>query len=123
MRFERCRMEPRLDGSVLIGVTIIDDDESIPQHSEWFPCKVSHVHGWAVCDVVGLANLREKDKDGNDIPGTSPKERAEAWVSGMKVRPNLDHIPIPITKETVREEVDGVLKDVGKDVPQKRIAL
>lgn len=79
--FQRVRMEPQADGSVYIGVAI-EDPSGTPNDQgdkpiltcEWRYCKVAHVHGWGVCDIAGIFGARQKDGQGADVVGTSPKE-------------------------------------------------
>lgn len=143
--FERNRMEVLSDGSVNIGITIVDKDfadpatSAPPGHTGWCICKETHVHGWETCDVAALFNKRERrqvvddkgkpvvDGDKNpvmeDVPGTSEKERMVAWMSNHVSRlssPKEIKIPTRTVKKMVK--VEKVEKD-EKGNPGKSVQV
>lgn len=126
-KFERVRMEIQADGSVNIGLAIVGTgpDEGLPQHAEWARCSVAHTHGWDECDVAGLFNLREKRSPAEgqpevDVPGTSPKERAEAWLDVQRAKRGQPR-EVPLPTRQVDKVVDGKTVKVTEPIKDTNI--
>ena len=128
-KFERCRMEPLADGSVNIGILIVatlgqsdDPDPAFNASAQWVRCAANHAHDWGTCDVRALFGARQKDGRGQDIAGTSARERLVAWLQAQRAEKALN-IPkeIPLPTRTVTKQVDG--KDVEVDEPIKEVTL
>jgi hypothetical protein len=126
-RFQRVRIDQIGDGTtdVMVGIGIEDDSAAPDANGDrpiltclWPRCSAQHAHGWDTCDVATLANAREKDADGNDVPGTSVKERLAAQRDVILAkRAAAQAFSAPLPKRQVTK--DG--KEV--DVEDKRLAV
>ena len=111
--FQRVRMEPQDDGSMCIGVGI-EDPDALPDKNgdrqiltaQWAYCRASapHVHGWDSCDIVGLFGARTKDKNGNDIDGTSKKDELTALKTRILNKRNAPLVTPNFPKKTIQNE-------------------
>lgn len=128
--FQRERMEPQEDGSVLIGVGIENQaveanrDGNRPNLTvEWVRCAASHLHGWDICNITGLMNAKPvigRDKDGKDILGQSRKEVLIEQAERIQARRSVP-TEIALPTKRILKVVDG--QEVQVDVPDKPISL
>lgn len=134
-RFELMDDEPPIldDGRAEFRVVIVpleDDgetvDDSIPQHGETVYCPHQDGHTHTKACVKPLLLARQKDDKGNDIDGTSAKEKAEKWLANQRAKRATSKAgKVTLDKKEVEKETVEGGRRVSKavEVPDRDLTL